>query len=357
MILVDRKKPISALKLIHSINHTQVRRCCEINSQHNSLIKNLSFSINEPIYDLAAGLYSISMYGIKYIFDVNTKLSGSDHLLIKNNNNISIVIDGIHNPVIMYELLNTEEIKTSLSLDNTVNSNLDLMVFTADTICSGNPSIDEAMEIDRVSSLNISSKYNNNNDSLNIPLKHTLGSLPNGVRDILIVNSEQAICHEVVNTSKEVLSGGLDWKYMESLSDSDYYVFFAPYDNIKLGNNSNNLRCSHFETVACSTLTNKSTKKNCIATSYGSYGNGLWIKIAASILDIHGDKDFGVEMQKWILSKAISNNPIYIEYEISTPLYRTVLIDEYHLKTYYSSTIIDIDDRYNVSVFYKSLLK
>ena len=45
--------------------------------------------------------------------------------------------------------------------------------------------------------------YKNSNE-LKIPLKHTLGSLPNGVKDTVIINADQLIAHDIINTSKEV---------------------------------------------------------------------------------------------------------------------------------------------------------
>ena len=60
-------------------------------------------------------------------------------------------------------------------------------------------------------------------------------------------------------------------------------------------------------------------------------------------------------MQKWVTAQAISDNPIYIEYEISNTIYNTILIDEYHVKTWYPNTTITVDGNNGFSIFYKAL--
>ena len=174
------------------------------------------------------------------------------------------------------------------------------------------------------------------------------------MKDYIVINADQLIAHNIINTSREILSGGLNWVFQEQYSDSQYYVFFAKNMNVKYNNISNSIRCSHFESVSCDELINSNTKKNCIAVSCDSYENGFWIKISASILNIHGNKNFGEEMQKWILAKAVSDNPIYIEYQLSNSIYDTILIDEYHVKTWYPNSKITIDNC-NFSIFYKAI--
>lgn len=355
-MIIAGKKPISALKLFHFTNHTQTGRYCNINSQHNSLIKTLSFKINEPIYNLAAGLYKVVINEIIYVIDIYFNLRDADHLIIKDENNINLTIASNYYPIIAYKLLSVENIISPYNLIGTVNDNIDAIMITGNTIFNGIPSLNNPTSIDRINSITINTNNDLNNDSLKIYLNHPLGCLPNGVKDTIIINADQLIAHYIINTSKEILSGGLNWEYKESLSNSEYYVFFAKYNNIKLNNSNNSIRCSHFETTTCSTLINKSTKKNCIASSYDPYDNGIWIKIAASVLNIHGDKDFGKEMQKWILNKAISQNPIYIEYEIANPIYNTIFIDEYYVKTWNSNTIISTNIDNGFSVFYKAMI-
>lgn len=355
MILLDRKKPISALKLIHTMNHTQINRLCDINNNHLNLIKTLDYTLGERIYDLKAGLYRVIINGVEYIIDVYFDISNGDLFVIKSEYDI-ILYMAASTPyhIIPYKINSTEDIESPHNI-NTINDSIDIVMLSGRTDYTGTPSLENPAKIDRITSLNITTKSGTESDSLNIPLKHTLGELPNGARDCVIINTDQLIAHDIINTSKEILSGNLNWEYEESYSDSEYYVFFAKYPNVKLNNTADSIRCSHFESVSCDTLLNSSTKKNCIATSYDPYDNGIWIKIAASVLDIHGDKDFGEEMQKWIFNQIFNSNTIYIEYEISNTVYNTILIDEYHIKTWYPDTTITFNNNYELSVFYKSL--
>ena len=186
-------------------------------------------------------------------------------------------------------------------------------------------------------------------------LKHTLGKMPNGALDYIIINPDKSIAHDIINTSKEILSGGLDWQFKEEYSNNEYYVFFTKYSNVKCNNSNDSLRCTHFECVSHDTLINESTKKNCISVSNDSYENGIWIKVSAKVLDIHGNKNFNNEMSKWILAQAISENPIYIEYEITNTIHNTILMEKYNIKSWYPNTSISVDNNYNFSIFYKSL--
>lgn len=361
MILLDRKKPISPLKLIHTFNYTETNRFCDIHVGHLEVIKTLDYTIGERIYNLRAGLYKIIFDDNEYIIDIYFDLNNGDFFIIKNLYDIKIYMAGStpYN-IIPYKINSTRGISSPLDIE-TVNDSIDVIIIGGNTDfvnsdgTAAKGSIQNPVDINRRLSINISTKSDSKSHSLNIPLKHSLGRLPNGARDYIVINTEQLIAHDIINTSKEVLSGGLNWQYEEDYSTSEYYVFFAEYSNVKLNNSEYSIRCSHFESVSCDTLLKISTEKNCIATSYGSYGNGIWIKIDASILDIHGNKDFGEEMKKWIISQAVSDNPIYIEYQISDTICNTILIDEYHAKTWYPITNITIDGNSGFSIFYKAL--
>jgi hypothetical protein len=354
MILLDRKKPISALKLIHTFNHTQPIRLCDIHSGHSDLIKILDYTIGERIYNLQAGLYKVIFGKKEYIIDVYFDLSNGDFLIIKNKDNITLYMAGsTPYPIIPYEINSIKNIQNNHNI-KTVNDSIDIITVAGKTRYAGSTSPGMPMDINRTSSIIVETNSGNNSDSLYIPLKYTLGELSNGARDYVVINTDQLIAHNIINTSKEILSGSLDWEYKEEYSDSDYYVFFTKYPNVKYNNSPDSIRCSHFESISCDSLLNKSVKGNYIATSFDKYDNGLWIKINKDILDIHGDKNFGREMKKWILAQAISDSPIYIEYEISNTIYDTILIDEYHIKTWHPNTTVTAYNCNGISLFYKS---
>lgn len=344
--------PISVLKLVHGINSFNPVRYCEIHNAHT--LKSLSFTYGKAIYNLDAGLYKINIDGVDYVFDLYYKLVDGDFIVINNANDIKLYRSLTYHTIIPYKLKTIKSIVGSNTLQNTINSTVDCIAIDASTKYSGYPSMNNPMDINRIVSMNIKTSSGNNSDSLKINFKGTFGSLPNGVHDSIIINPEVMIMHNIINTHKEVLSGGMEWEYKKNLSDSKYYVFFAKNNNMKLINSADAIRSSHFEAVACSTLISKSTQKNCISLSSSPYNNGIWVKIAASILDIHGDKDFAQEFQKWLLTKSVSNNPIYVEYQLQNTSYSMSLIDEYHVKTFQGNTNISVEDNIPFSVFYKS---
>lgn len=355
MIIIDKKKPISALKLINSTNHTHTNRFCDINNEHVNFISRLNYTIGERIYNLKAGLYAIEFNNNRYIIHIYFDLVNGDFLVIKNQYNITIYMAG-SNPyhIIPYKINSDKDITSEHNIES-INDNLDIIVASGETTFTGTPSINNPVDISRLSSINLSTSSSSNNDSINIPLKYTLGKLANGARDYIIINTDQLIASNIINTSREVLSGGLNWQYKQEYSNSNYYVFFAKYNNVKLNNDRNAIRCSHFYSESCTSLLDKNTTNNLIATSYGEYGNGIWIKISSSELEIYNDEDIGRRMKKWITNKDTSDNPIYIEYEISKTIHDIILIDEYHIKTWYPNTKININNNCKISIFYKAL--
>jgi hypothetical protein len=355
MIVLDRKKPISALKLIHTFNHTQTNRFCNINNDHINIINTLEYTIDERIYDLKAGLYKIIIDNTEYIIDIYYDLSNGDFLVIKNKDTITLYMAGsTPYPIVPYKINNIYNDKSEYTIDS-VNDSIDITIISGNTNYAGNPSLNSPAKINRSAGININTKFGEKYNSLNISFKYTLGKLPNGVKDYIIINSDQLIAHNIINTSKEVLSGGLNWEYKQEYSNSEYYVFFTEYPRVKSNNTSDCIRCSHFEPVAYNELLSTSTKKNCIAVSDDSHNNGIWLKIAVFVLDIHGDKNISDEMKKWIRIQSASENPICIEYQLTDTMYNTILIDEYHMTTWYPNTTITFNSDYDVSVFYKAL--
>ena len=354
-MILDRKKPISVLKLVHTFNHTQTNRYCDIHIDHADFIKPLKYKLNRGIYNLNAGLYKIKINDTEYIIDVYFDLKDGDYLIIRSEYNIGIYMAGsTRYNVIPYKIHSTKDIKTSCNI-NTVNGGLDAIVIGGTTVADNNPSINNPSKIDRLSNIVINTESGNNFDSYTIDFKHQLGRLPDGARDYIIINTDQLIAHNIINTSKEILSAGLNWTYQEDFTSADYYVFFAEYNKVKKSDSNGSIRCSHFKSVTCERLLNKANKNNCIAVSNDNYNNGIWLKISKTDLEIRKPKEANAAIKKFILEKASSENPIYIEYQLDKTDYNTLLIDDYNINTWFNNTKISINNEYGISVFYKSL--
>lgn len=304
------KKPIDALKLIHSINHTSISRRCKINSNHSNLFET--------------------------IIDKDITL---------NYENIGEYING-----------------KSTSF-HSVNSNLDCLVITGNTNATNNIStIDNPIDIDRISFINIKTKNIDNediNDNKLIPLKYSLGKMPNGTTDIAIFNFEKLNVTIILNTHKELLPGGLNWQLKDLYCNDDYYVFFASKPNVKTSVDNKSIRCTHFDSVPFNDLIDKTMNNNCISVSDDTNENGIWIKLNKSTFDVSGNKNIANEFKKWILNKSVSYNPIYIEYELTDSINTNILIDDYVIKTFFTITNITVesnlkDTNVDFSIFYKA---
>ena len=356
MIILEEKKSIPMNHMVHMMNHTQIVRCCMLNESHIDSIPEIVFNYGENLDYLPAGIYKTTLGdGLEYAFDLYYPLIDSpDHFVIKNDNIMNMVINSVNYPVIPYKIIPEKKIKTSAKLEHTINDNISMVMITGRTLCSGIPSLDNPVNINRMDNLSFSSYGLKYEKTLSFPLKYHLGKLPNGIHDTIVINAEQLVCHVIMRTAKEILTGGLDWKYIDKVSNEDYYVFFAEYSNIKCNNTSDGLRCSHFTPVDINTLLK--LDDNCIAVSNEGTPNGIWVKIDTKVLDIHGNKDIGLEFKKWLAAKAISANPIYIEYETNNTKFHQILLDEYHIRLYYPETTILLENNYEFSIFYKGLI-
>lgn len=192
----------------------------------------------------------------------------------------------------------------------------------------------------------------NENNELEILLKNNIKSLPNGVKDTFILNSEQCQNHIIYRIGRLILNGTESWEFIEEYSTSKSWLFWMPYKYVKLENTYGNIICSHFNNIKSSDLIYNHKNVLGIASSYGDRGNGFFLRILPFF---HTGLDNTVPLKKWLSSQARTGCPVVIEYALQDYIYNTVLIDEYHIKTYFSKTYITLDNNYDTSYFYKTL--
>lgn len=350
--------PIPLLSQVHRNNHTQVNRKCSIAAEHYSnanILKTITYKKNEPVYNLNAGLYKVSINGKTYIFDLYETLSGSDYLNIVDNTYAYIMTALKIHPIIMYEYVGAHALNQQYKIADTVNDAFDMIVvdgfteieFEGDLL---QQTVDHPANIKSISSLTFNTAGDIGEDSLTIKLHTNIKSLPNGTKDILIMDSELQQFHIIYNIGRYILTGYENWEVLSQYSDDQYTAFIAKDENVKLQNATNNLWCSHFPVYQASSLISKSFHNNAIATSYGSIGNGFLLKISRDLVD--PDKD---ELAKYL--RGVNKiKPIIVEYPTSQAIYKSVLLDEYHVKTFFPNTTIKdfMPDR-SISFFYKHL--
>ena len=347
------------LHQIHRLNHTQYRRVCTLSSAHTvgqSITKQLTYSKDTPITNLNAGIYTVTINGKTYVFDLFKTLSANDKLVIHDIHNAYIIVNTEKFMINLYELIGRNSAGESYQINNTVNDAIDILMidgFTDLIFSDGTTeqSIDHPAGIRSISSVKLkSSNGSGKSEVLDILLKNNIKSLPNGIKDTFILNAEQQYHHIIFRIGRTILSGNEKWEIMSSMSTNAYTVFKCADSNVKLENSATNLNCSHFVTKQGSELIKTANSYNGIATSYGSYGNGFLLKISTDI--VPADLE---ELKRFLTHRLLSDNPVIVEYPLASFRYKSVLLDEYHIKTFYPSTIFSIDGNYDISYFYKSI--
>lgn len=197
--------------------------------------------------------------------------------------------------------------------------------------------------------------YNENkNNSIVLELKKYIKSLPNSIHDTLIINAEQQICQTIHRISKKIFLGNDNWNYVSSNNKT---VLFSLSDNNIKQEDSNsiyyNMRCSHFVCNKCNILIDEDYKVTGISSMCGNYGNGIFVRVPIEIIDMDDKIN---SFNNWIRDELYNGRMFIIEYELSQPIYKTYLLDEYHVKTFYPITNINNINNYDISYGYKSLI-
>ena len=402
--------------IIHNNNHTQTNRVCTINiRRHNATY--IEFDNNAGgivLNDVKPGLYYTIINEVEYFFDLYITVNRFGSLIINNPYWAYAYVNDKRYPIILYRNVITNN-GNEITLQGTVSNKLDMIVIDGKTITLPNKKSDISeimasipnngiiksstfhsqwvgsledlqtdndvwdnielmdMEYYENSSNNIrpyeirsisgfkiitnNSAIINENDYLDILLKNNIKSLPNGTKDTFILNMYQQQHHLIYRIGRRIFTGNESWEYLEIGSNSQYYLFYLKDNNVKLQNSNTNMICSHFDCVQCSLLINSTTNKSGICSSYGNMNNGFIIKIPAQYLDSQIASNSKISAFKnWLSNELKNEDPFIVEYELSSIKYKTVLLDEYHIDTYYPNTFIKVNnDDYDVSYFYKSL--
>lgn len=223
---------------------------------------------------------------------------------------------------------------TSFTINNTVNSYLDGIIIEGKTYGSFkdlyNPC--KLISIDGIK-IETSRKEDTIDDLLKIRLKNPIKSLPSGEHDILYINCNTCNAFIVNNIMRLTLSGSEQWELVKSLCDFNYNVFKLKYDNMSINNGCVN--CSHLNTVDFDEL--YSYDNNCISIGNTIDSAGVYIKIRK---DIANDL---LHFKKLLKDNLISNRAFIVDYLSSAPRIKSVLLDEYHVKTFFNKTLVKIN--------------
>lgn len=336
--------------LIHDMNHSQILRSCTLNSNNiGKSIINLAYNSSGIYTNLNPGIYRITINNVQYCFDLYIPIKGDSILYIKNiYNAYAAVLTNIY-PIILYKVLSSNSDNIN-KLNNTINDYIDMIVMDGITeIQTDEYNITDNLK-KLVSISNISIKTSSK--QINIELKEDIKSLPNNICDTLILNAELYNYHLILRVGKKYFTGEENWQYIKSGEHS--HLFFLEDSSIKFENSNNNMISSHFSTNYYTTIiSNDFNYDNGIATSHdNTYSNGIFVRVPKDLIDSYYKEE---SFKKWISNQLLAKRPFIIEYPLSNYIYKTYLLDEYHIYTTYPTTLIEIDNKYNISYFYKTL--
>lgn len=223
---------------------------------------------------------------------------------------------------------------TSFTINNTVNSYLDGIIIEGKTYDSYKD-LNDPCRLTAIDAIKIATSKNENetDDLLKIKLKNPIKSLPSGEHDILYINCNTCNAFIVNNIMRLTLSGSEQWELVKSLCDFNYNVFKLKYDNMSINNGCVN--CSHLNTVDFDEL--YSYDNNCISIGNTIDSAGVYIKIRK---DIANDL---LHFKKLLKDNLISSRAFIVDYLSSVPRIKSVLLDEYHVKTFFNKTLVKIN--------------
>ena len=323
------------LSEIHINNHIKpIRNIYLPTEKCNTLEFNSSNTVN-TYTNLVPGLYKIIISSNIYYFILDESTEYKDVLYINNICNVYIMHNNIKKYIKLYMLsdyITTYE--SSYQIKNTVETFLDGIIVEGETIYS-NKSIDSPSELQSLNTITISTSNDKDSDELKILLKNSIKRLPCGICDTFFMDSVYCNAFTIHNIGRTILSGSEPWEIIEKYCDSDYNVFFCNYDNIAIGNNKNYINCCSLESTVFNELTNYNGSCICIGNSNST--KGVYVKIQKQYAE-----DL-LEFKGFLRKQIIDYKPFIVEYLLDKPIYKSVLLDEYHVKTFFKNTSIKIN--------------
>lgn len=339
------------LEEFHKQNHTHIHlRVSSINPNipFIAYYNNLSIGVYNATFNNKQYLFNIQEHDVNLKYDANNVA-----YYIKDGKRISVPLYRMDK----YKYFNE---KDEIILKYTVNDYIDQLIFSGISelkLQQGTSiqSIEYPADIISCDYIEVTTKNESGTkaDKLILDLKNNIKKLPNGVVDMFIMDATRCNAYCLFNIGRLILTGNEDWKIIDELSTDNYTVFFYNFDLAKIQERDDDYSvvCSHFVTKPFSKFTNKQLDTNSAYITLGdSNYNGFLVSIPKSILE----KD--VIKFKNFLSTKFRIKPIIIEYELKNVKTKSVLLDEYHVKTYFPKTIVSFNiGSSQTAILYKSI--
>lgn len=242
------------------------------------------------------------------------------------------------------------------TITNSVNHYIDQIVVQGSTSLSyaegtNYQSLDNPAELVSCNGINIITANEDwsKNDFLNLDFKNNIKSLPSGITDVFVLNANSCNAYCILNIGRLIITGNEKWIIDEDLSTDKYTVFFYEFDVATITDNDVSLNCNYFPTTIYSSFVNKTITKECIALGGDETHNGFLIAIPVN--KISAD----IEAFRGLMNELFMKNPVIIEYLLKNTKYKEVLLDEYHVKTFFPNTIVDLGiNNAKATIMYRS---
>lgn len=359
--------------IIHSNNHTRFTRVCNLARSHyrdQSLITELTLdptTDHNEFFGLIAGLYKIKFGPDEYIMDLPISLYPNESIFIDSPFQAYTMARTKDLHVNLYKLIGLHDLQDQYVLEDTLNNHLDMLFINGRTIMpEGEPSLANPVEYKSMDNLvyKTVSGYDGTESELTLTIREPLRSMNNGLKDLMVVNSDVERHHITTKIGRTILSGYDKLVELPQYKNGPSLLFYYQNQNVGYANDAGNIRCTHFKSFKCSDITRISVRSDGIAAvsqefaEANGFYNGCLIRISQDELVEYGSEYAKTNAEKLgvLIDRCLRTKPLTIEYVLQDYSRRVLLLDEYHVKTFYgSTTFIPADNTTEVSYFYKTL--
>lgn len=358
--------------IIHSINHNKFYRVCNLATSHyedESLITELELdptTDHNEFFGLVAGLYKIRFGPDLYIMDLPISLYKNESIFIDNPFQAYTMARTNDLHVNLYKLIGTHDLQDQYVIEDSLNNHMDMVFINGKTIMPDEePSLENPVQFTSLNDLTYKSVSDDGVESeLVVHIREPLRSMDNGLKDLMVVNSDVERHHIVSKIGRSIMSGSDYFTDLPEYSTRNYAMIYGRNQNVGFADDAANIRCTHFKSFSCSDILDIRNEENGIAVVSEEFAatqglaQGVLIKIYKESLSQYVSpkpNEYGYKFGT-LVSRAMRTNPVTIEYVLQNYSRRVLLLDEYHFKTFYNrTTFIPADNTTEVSYFYKTL--
>ena len=326
-------------------------------------------------YNLNPGLYKININGTMYALMIHDTISGSNRLIIENPNNVFTLMGLTEHRVPLYVLHDGTIIENKgILLDHSVNDALDLFIvdgITKRKVLDDKVSMKYPSEFQFMSMLDIRVSTDTIQDDYLFNMKNYLKGIyydrKHKVCDTMYLDRAVNRALFIFRTARLILTGYEKYEEVEEYESLEVGVYKLVNPLCKSGGL---IQCSHLPVIKWEQMTDPTFlfQGICMAPSdsgeravYFKLPKFLYPNMQSFIDDImrwyKADKEHEREV-KWgqareeakarginpdsILLHSIEACPVTILYELATPQYSHLTLDNYDINTYFNKCWIDV---------------